>query len=197
MSDPDSRNYNDLRLKAGISPSQARFALSNFCLTHFGAGGQDFVDMLDLCLDVNQLQEVLKIIREEVRARYPERLPALVSCVREANDDGETSPAAPAAVAATITAPVTSPATATSNSATASVSPTPPAAEPPKRSVGAVTPAQARATLGASSIAGQPPGTPPLGAPPFGAAAAGASPGGHVPDSHSAVCTVAILREAV
>jgi len=81
----------DLRLKSGVSLSQARFALSNFCLTRFGADGQFFADIIDLCTDAARLQEVLDTIRSEVHKRCPERLPELVTCVGEVNatDDGK------------------------------------------------------------------------------------------------------------
>jgi hypothetical protein len=86
----DSRGYSDLRLKAGVSLSQTRFALANFCLSHFGGDGQYFADVIELCADTNQLQQALNTIRDEVRTRCPERLGALAECVREANDtDGD------------------------------------------------------------------------------------------------------------
>lgn len=121
VSDSDNRNPNNLGLKSGISLSQARFALSNFCLNHFGADGQYFADMLDLCGDVNQLQEVLRTIRDEVRTHYPARFPELLRCVREANDGAETS--APSAVAKRAA--------------------TPAAAEPAKRTVRTTSPGDA------------------------------------------------------
>jgi hypothetical protein len=75
-----------LRLKPGISPNQARFALSNFCLDQFGAKGQDLADAVGFCTDVPSLQLALDNIRTEVKALCPERRPALVACVREIND---------------------------------------------------------------------------------------------------------------
>jgi hypothetical protein len=97
----------ELRLKLGISPSQARFALSNFCMDEFGTDGQYLVDAVSLCTDVMSLQEVLNTIRAEVAERFAARLPALVVCVREINETDDTSPtgshaqtAAPAAKAA-------------------------------------------------------------------------------------------------
>ena len=104
VADSSDRYSDELRLKTGVSLSQTRFALSNFCLNNFGADGQYFADVIDLCVDANRLQEALDAIRAEVRRRCPERLPALVACVREANEtDGETS--APAAPARTSTTP--------------------------------------------------------------------------------------------
>jgi hypothetical protein len=82
-----------LRLRAGVSLSQTRFALSNFCLTHLGAGGQYFVDIIEFCSDAHQLQEVLNAIRNDLSARSPNLLAALSECVREANEtDSESSP---------------------------------------------------------------------------------------------------------
>jgi hypothetical protein len=75
-----------LRLKPGISPSQARFALSNFCLDHFGTKGQELADAVGFCTDVDSLQMALDNIRTEVKKLFPERRAALVACVREIND---------------------------------------------------------------------------------------------------------------
>jgi hypothetical protein len=75
-----------LRLKPGISPSQARFALSNFCLDQFGTNGQDLAEAVGLCTDVASLQLALDNIRTEVKKLFPERRAALVACVREIND---------------------------------------------------------------------------------------------------------------
>jgi hypothetical protein len=74
-----------LSLKSGVSPSQARFALSNFCLDQFGTNGQALADVLELCSDVASLQEALNSIQIEVRNRCPDRLPVLVGCVNEIN----------------------------------------------------------------------------------------------------------------
>jgi hypothetical protein len=74
-----------LSLKSGVSPSQARFALSNFCLDQFGTNAQDLADVLELCTDLASLQEALNSIQMEVRNRCPDRLPALVACVDEIN----------------------------------------------------------------------------------------------------------------
>jgi hypothetical protein len=82
----------ELRLNFGISPSQARFALSNFCMDEFGTDGQYLVDAVSLCSDVMSLQEVLNSIRAEVAERFADRLPALVVCVREINETDDASP---------------------------------------------------------------------------------------------------------
>ena len=75
-----------LRLKPGISPSQARFALSNFCLDQFGTNGQDLAEAVGFCTDVDSLQMALDNIRTEVKKLFPERRAALVACVREINE---------------------------------------------------------------------------------------------------------------
>ena len=75
-----------LRFKPGISPSQARFALSNFCLDVFGAAGQDLADVVEFCNDVSSLQMALDTIRSEIKKLHPERRPDLVAVVREINE---------------------------------------------------------------------------------------------------------------
>jgi hypothetical protein len=75
-----------LGLKLGVSPSQARFALANFCLDQFGADGQHLADVVDLCSDVTSLQEALNAISIEVHKRCPDRLSALAACVQEINE---------------------------------------------------------------------------------------------------------------
>jgi hypothetical protein len=105
----NNRYFDDVHLKTGISPSHTRFTLSNFCLNNFGADGQYLADLIDFCVDTNQLQEVLNTIREEVRSRFPDRLPTLVACVREANETaGETDPPI-APIAPTVAAPSPAP----------------------------------------------------------------------------------------
>ncbi len=91
MAETKGRSSEDLRLKAGISVSQTRFALSNFCLSNFGSDGQYFADVLELCIDSARLQEALNLILAEARSRCPERVAALAACVRDVNDtDAET-----------------------------------------------------------------------------------------------------------
>jgi hypothetical protein len=75
-----------LHLGSGISLSQARFALSDFCLNHFGIRGQDLVDMLNRCADVAALQLALTRIRDEVLDHCRGSLPALIECVGEFNE---------------------------------------------------------------------------------------------------------------
>jgi hypothetical protein len=94
VADSNNRYFDDVRLKAGISLSQARFTLSNFCLNNFGADGQYLADLMDFCVDIRQLQEVLNTVRDEVRSRFPDRLSALLACVLEANETAA-EPSAP------------------------------------------------------------------------------------------------------
>lgn len=98
---PDSKGHHldDLRLRSGVSVTQTRFALSNFCLSNLGVDGQYFADALEFCIDTNLLQEALNAISADVGSRCPDRLPALIACVREANaTDADTgAPAPPAA----------------------------------------------------------------------------------------------------
>jgi hypothetical protein len=75
-----------LRLKPGISPAQARFLLTNFCLDQFGAAGQVLADAVDFCTDVTSLQMALDNIRTEVKKLGPDKRSALVACVREINE---------------------------------------------------------------------------------------------------------------
>ena len=107
---PARPSRRELRLNFGISPSQARFALSNFCMDEFGTDGQYLVDAVSLCNDVMSLQEVLNSVRSEVDERFPGRMPALVACIREINETDDPSPTgahaqpdAPAAKAAPAT----------------------------------------------------------------------------------------------
>jgi hypothetical protein len=116
----------ELRLNFGISPSQARFALSNFCMDEFGTDGQYLVDAVSLCNDVMSLQEMLNSIHSEIDERFPGRLPALVACVREINETDDTSPTG---AHAQPDAPAAKPAPATPATASrAPVKPAPPRA---------------------------------------------------------------------
>lgn len=54
---PARPSRRELRLNFGISPSQARFALSNFCMDEFGTDGQYLVDAVSLCNDVMSLRK--------------------------------------------------------------------------------------------------------------------------------------------
>jgi len=120
-----------MRLKGGVSLTQTRFALSNFCLSHFGADGQYFADVIELCADAHQLQEALNTIRAEVRTRCPDRLGALAECVREANDtDSETAPPAAARAPSSASPASAAPRGTSGGRAPARAGPAPP---PPQR----------------------------------------------------------------
>jgi hypothetical protein len=148
MADSKGLFPDDLRLKAGVSLSQTRFALSNFCLNNFGADGQYFADIIELCGDANLLQQALNSIRVEVRNRCPDRLPALAACVREANETDAATPA-PLATAAPPTGratPAPAPAVSPQRSALAPASPRS-AEKDPLRLEPGVSLAQARFVL--------------------------------------------------
>jgi hypothetical protein len=111
VSDSKARSGDELRLKSGVSLAQTRFALSHFCLSNFGADGQQFVDLLEFCADTNLLQQALDAITAEVRGRYSNLLPDLIACVREANATNSDADAparspTPAATAASAAADV-------------------------------------------------------------------------------------------
>jgi ribosomal protein L12E/L44/L45/RPP1/RPP2 len=105
VADSKARYADELRLKSGVSLSQTRFALSHFCLSNLGADGQHFADALELCPNASLLQEVLNTIAADVRSRWPDRMPALIASVCEANAtevdaDPTAAPATPAPAAA-------------------------------------------------------------------------------------------------
>ena len=97
MVESNNRYFDDVLLKAGVSLSHVRFTLSNFCLNNFGADGQYLADLIDFCVNANQLQEVLNTIRDEVRSRFPDRVSTLAACVRELNETAAESSAPTAA----------------------------------------------------------------------------------------------------
>lgn len=154
MADSRNRFPDELRLKPGVSLSQTRFALANFCLSHFGADGQYYADVIELCADAPRLQEVLNIITAEVAKRCPDRLGLLTASVREANDtdlesSGTTLPhAAPPAAAASASrlAPASAPRSAPPRGAAPAAAPARPAPAPLQLAPG-VSLAQARFTL--------------------------------------------------
>jgi hypothetical protein len=150
VADSKTRFADELRLKPGVSLSQTRFALANFCLTHFGADGQYYADVIELCTDAPRLQEVLSIITAEVAKRCPDRLGVLTACVREANDtDLESSGTTlPRAAAPTAPAPARPPAprSATPRGAAPPAAPARPAPAPLQLAPG-VSLAQARFAL--------------------------------------------------
>lgn len=103
----DTGNYrgrSELHLKLGVALSQARFALSNFCMDNFDSENQYLVDAISLCVDIFSLQEVVNAIRTDVDELCPRRLPALIACIREINETDEASATpAPAGAAPSVT----------------------------------------------------------------------------------------------
>jgi hypothetical protein len=98
----DTGNYlgrDELHLKLDVAVSQARFALSNFCMDNFASENQYLVDAISLCTDVFSLQEVVNAIRMDVDEFCPGRLHALIACVREINETDEAAVTPPAATA--------------------------------------------------------------------------------------------------
>jgi hypothetical protein len=73
-------------LEPGISLSQARFQLSDFCLDQFGARGQEKVDTIQAAKTVGAMQRVLDDIHEELRGK-PNALEALADRVQEINEN--------------------------------------------------------------------------------------------------------------
>jgi len=72
-------------LQAGVSLSQTRFALSDFCLDCFGIEAQRMIGAIDRCTNLNGLQQVLNTIFAVVRKDQPDQLPALYARVEEIN----------------------------------------------------------------------------------------------------------------
>lgn len=103
----------ELHLKFGVAVSQARFALSNFCMDNFDSENQYLVDAISLCGDVFSLQEVVNTIRTDVDELCPGRLPALIACVREINETDEAT-AKPSAATARAAPPAARPSAARS-----------------------------------------------------------------------------------
>jgi hypothetical protein len=81
----NTRGLDALQLQPGVSLSQARFELCDFCLDHFGTRGQALVSAVNRCSELNQLQQVLDRIQAEVRQSLPDHLPALITCVSSIN----------------------------------------------------------------------------------------------------------------
>ncbi len=75
-------------LDSGVSMSQARFVLCDFCLDQFGTRAQPLIDAIEAASDVAELQQVLDGITAEVRRHVKDQLPVLMAKVREANQSG-------------------------------------------------------------------------------------------------------------
>jgi len=72
-------------LDPGVSISQARFVLCDFCLDQFGTKAQPLIDAIDGSIDVPELQHVLDSVTTEIRKHRKEQLPALMARVQEIN----------------------------------------------------------------------------------------------------------------
>ena len=75
-------------LDSGVSLSQARFVLCDFCLDQFGMNGQPLIDAVNGAGDVAELQHALDSITTEIRKHCRDQLPALMARVREINQSG-------------------------------------------------------------------------------------------------------------
>jgi hypothetical protein len=75
-------------LDSGVSMSQARFLLCDFCLDQFGARAQPLIDAIEATSDVAELQQVLDGITAEVRRHIKDQLPVLMATVRDINQTG-------------------------------------------------------------------------------------------------------------
>jgi hypothetical protein len=74
-------------LEAGISLSQARFVLCDFCLDEFGAGAPEKTERINAATALGTLQRALDDIYEELRAaKRQEAIAQLADRVKEIND---------------------------------------------------------------------------------------------------------------
>jgi hypothetical protein len=72
-------------LEAGVSVSQARFVLCDFCLDQFGVKSQPLIDAINGSVDVQELQQVLDSVTGEIRKHCQDQLPVLMTRVHEIN----------------------------------------------------------------------------------------------------------------
>jgi len=75
-------------LDPGISVSQARFVLCDFCLDRFGMQAQPLIDAINATGDLPELQQALDSVTAEIRKHCKDQLPALMARVREINQAG-------------------------------------------------------------------------------------------------------------
>jgi hypothetical protein len=73
-------------LRSGVSMSQARFVLCDFCLDQFGTNAQPLLDAIEDAADVAKLQHLLDGITAQMRQHLKDQLPALMAKVREINE---------------------------------------------------------------------------------------------------------------
>lgn len=76
-----------LTLAAGVSLSQARFVLCDYCLDHFGMNAQPLIDAINAAGSLGALQKTLDHIAAEMQRNAKGELPALVERVREINEN--------------------------------------------------------------------------------------------------------------
>jgi hypothetical protein len=74
-------------LASGISMSQARFLLCDFCLDQFGTSAQPLLDAIEEATHVADLQHVLDGLTAQMRKHLKHQLPALMAKVREINEN--------------------------------------------------------------------------------------------------------------
>jgi hypothetical protein len=73
-------------LDSGISMSQARFLLCDFCLDQFGTNAQPLLDAIEDAGDVDALQNVLDGLTAQMRKHQKQKLPELIAKVHEINE---------------------------------------------------------------------------------------------------------------
>lgn len=83
------------QLDSGVSISQARFVLSDFCLDLFGTKGKPLIEALGEASDLESLQRALEQVTREVRRQRRSQMSALLARVREINALPSTPPMAP------------------------------------------------------------------------------------------------------
>lgn len=75
----------NIQLVDGITISEAKFLLIDFCVDSFGTQSQKYVDELGGCKNEKCLQLCLAEIYAATEIRSPDRLPALLEIVKEIN----------------------------------------------------------------------------------------------------------------
>jgi hypothetical protein len=73
-------------LDSGISMSQARFELCDFCLDQFGTNAQPLLDAIEEAANVAELQHLVDGLTAQMRKHLKDKLPALLAKVREINE---------------------------------------------------------------------------------------------------------------
>jgi hypothetical protein len=73
-------------LYSGIVISEAKFLLIDFCVDYFGSNSQAFVDQISACSKEQELGLCLAKVLAAAQKQCPDRLPKLLSVVKEIND---------------------------------------------------------------------------------------------------------------